>query len=78
MGDLLIRNIPDDIKDSLRIRAAQNGRSQQAEALDILKISLRADESSWFSRLLDASEEYGGIELPAPTRHAPRDLDFAL
>jgi plasmid stability protein len=36
MATLTIRNLPDDIRDKLRIRAAQNGRSMEAEARDVL------------------------------------------
>ena len=32
MATLTIRNLPDDVRDRLRVRAAQNGRSMEAEA----------------------------------------------
>jgi plasmid stability protein len=37
MATLTIRNLPDDVRNRLRVRAAQNGRSMEAEARRILK-----------------------------------------
>jgi plasmid stability protein len=31
MATLTVRNLPDDVRDKLRVRAAQNGRSTEAE-----------------------------------------------
>jgi plasmid stability protein len=36
MATLTIRNLPDDVRDRLRVRAAQAGRSMEAEARAIL------------------------------------------
>ena len=36
MATLTIRNLPDDVRDRLRVRAAENGRSMEAEARDAL------------------------------------------
>lgn len=36
MATLTIRNLPDEVRDRLRVRAAQNGRSMEAEARDTL------------------------------------------
>lgn len=36
MATLTIRNLPDKVRDRLRIRAAENGRSMEAEARDAL------------------------------------------
>lgn len=36
MATLTIRNLPDEVRDNLRVRAAQNGRSMEAEAREIL------------------------------------------
>ena len=32
MATLTIRNLPDEVRDHLRVRAAENGRSMEAEA----------------------------------------------
>lgn len=36
MATLTIRNLPDDVRDRLRVRAARNGRSMEAEARALL------------------------------------------
>jgi plasmid stability protein len=46
MATLTIRNLPDDIRDKLRLRAAQGGRSMEAEARAILMASLGKRELS--------------------------------
>jgi antitoxin FitA len=40
MSTLTVRNLDDDLKTRLRVRAAQNGRSMEAEAREILRASL--------------------------------------
>lgn len=37
MASITIRNLDDDIKQRLRVRAAENGRSMEEEARDILR-----------------------------------------
>jgi plasmid stability protein len=36
MATLTIRNLPEDVRDKLRVRAAEHGRSMEAEARDLL------------------------------------------
>lgn len=72
MSSLLIRNLNESTKRQLAIRAAENGRSQQAEALSILEESLEPKTSSWFDTLHEMSSKVGGIELPTTGRHSPR------
>ncbi|MGH8789286.1 MAG: FitA-like ribbon-helix-helix domain-containing protein [Cupriavidus necator] len=36
MPILIVRNVPDDVHRALRVRAAQNGRSTEAEVREIL------------------------------------------
>ena len=42
MASLLIRDLEDDVKRKLRIRAARNGRSMEAEAREILTTTVAA------------------------------------
>lgn len=42
MGTLVIRDLDDELKARLRIRAAERGRSMQAEAREILAVAVRA------------------------------------
>lgn len=75
MADLLIRNIDSNLKDELQARALRNGRSQQAEAAAILEAAVAPSKDSWVRRLRHAAERVGGVDLPLPERHAPRDID---
>jgi plasmid stability protein len=36
MATLTIRNVPDEVRDRLRVRAAENGRSMEAEVRQVL------------------------------------------
>ncbi len=40
LADIVLRNLDDDIKERLRRRAAENGRSMNAELRDIVSIAL--------------------------------------
>lgn len=59
MAVLTIRNLPDEVRDRLRLRAAQSGRSMEAEVRDILaRASLEPQERTdpdelqgWVDRL---------------------------
>ena len=44
MATLTIRNLPDDVRDRLRVRAAQNGRSMEAEARLVLARAIGVPE----------------------------------
>jgi plasmid stability protein len=77
MTDLLVRNIPDDLKQKLAVRAAENGRSQSAEALSILQETLQPEQKRGiFEILREAAEECGGFELELPERHPAREFSF--
>lgn len=75
MTDLLVRNLDQGTKSALATRAAENGRSQQAEARAILESTLRHNSSSWVARLRSAAQAADGIEMPLPERHAPRTVE---
>ncbi len=72
MPSLLIRDVPDDVKRALVLRAAENGRSQQAEARAVLEEALCPRAGSWVSLLRDVADSADGIDLACPRRHAPR------
>jgi len=42
MGNLTIRNVPDEIVRSLKVAAAENGRSMEAELRDLVKRSYKS------------------------------------
>lgn len=75
MASIIIRNLDDSIKRPLRIRAAENGRSMEEEARDILRkvvgegsaphnlaVSIRARVSPM-----------GGVDLELPPRGPMRE-----
>ena len=41
MASVTVRNLPDEVHRALRVRAAQHGRSTEAEIRDILEIAAR-------------------------------------
>lgn len=41
MAVLTVRNVPDDVHRALRMRAAQHGRSTEAEVRDILEAAVK-------------------------------------
>ena len=69
MSAITIRKLPDDAKQRLRMRAATNGRSMEAEArsilLDALNRSTR-DDTPWFEQLIEAGNQAGGIDIAFP------------
>jgi plasmid stability protein len=41
MAVLIVRNVPDEVHRALRMRAAQHGRSTEAEVRDILETAVK-------------------------------------
>ena len=72
MASLLVRDLNESTKKALAVRAAQNGRSQQAEARAILEEALQSQSESWIEMILDGAAEVGGIDIQPPQRHVPR------
>lgn len=78
MATLTIRNLDDDVKTRLRIRAAHHDRSMEEEARRILGDALGASNSEseavgLGSRIHRRFAELGGVELEPPQRtEAPR------
>lgn len=79
MSTLTVRNLDDDLKTLLRIRAARNGRSMEAEARAILRASLTTQPRSGLGTRIH--ERFAGLGLDAleiPSREEPsRAADFA-
>ena len=78
MGSITIRNLGDDIKQRLRVRAAENGRSMEEEVRDILR---RVTEKSTPPRDLAASirarvASADRIDLELPSREAMREPPY--
>ncbi len=79
MTAITIRRLPEDAKRRLRLRAAANGTSMEAEARAILLAGLDAPTSadlSWIEQLIELGRQAGGVELPQPPDHPAAVADF--
>jgi antitoxin FitA len=81
MASITIRNLDDGVKKRLRRRAAEHGRSLEAEAREILTRSAETSPSRKVKTgldlvrpLLDFSRKYGGVELELPERTPMREV----
>jgi plasmid stability protein len=62
MGSITIRNIPDEVHRALRVRAARNGRSAEAEIRSILEQAAKpAGRLKLGSLLTSFAQEAGGL-----------------
>jgi len=73
MAAVTVRNLDDQVKERLRLRAAVHGRSMESEIRAILAeaVSVPGDEDELFSTLLDRFGSLGGVELDLPHRATP-------
>ena len=80
MATLTIRKVDPEVRKRLRVRAAQHGRSMEAELRQILEDAVgavpEAKEESGLS-LAEAIRRrfapFGGVELDIPTRELARE-----
>ena len=80
MAAVSVRDLDDGVRELLRIRAAQHGRSMEAEIRAILTdaVSSSADSTGLAQALLDRFGELGGVDLELPPRaEAPRAADLS-
>ncbi len=65
-----IRDLDDQVKERLRVRAARHGRSMEAEIRAILAdaVSESSTSEGLFTALLDRFGDIGGVELELPPR----------
>lgn len=76
MASIMVRNLDEDVKRRLRVRAARHGRSMEAEVRAILEESVR-QQDNFAEALMGAFGELGGVELDLPARTArPRPMAF--
>ncbi len=78
MASMTIRNLDDDVKARLRVRAAQHGRSMEEEARNILRSVLGSEPKAGTAAALVADiralvEPFGGVELELPSREPMRE-----
>ena len=72
MPDLLVRDVSEETKRALAVRAAQNGRSVQAEAKAILTEAVSPRRESWFAMMRRAMADAELYGFEAPERHPAR------
>ncbi|WP_269505865.1 FitA-like ribbon-helix-helix domain-containing protein [Burkholderia sp. IMCC1007] len=74
MPVITVRNLPDEVHRALRIRAAQHGRSTEAEVRDILEQAVRTSGRPRLGTLLaEIGREAGGIDFEVRRDTAPTD-----
>jgi antitoxin FitA len=78
MAALSIRNLDEQVKERLRVRAALKGRSMEAEIREILTEAVAEPrQGNLATALMDAFQELGGVELDIPPRTAlPPPVEF--
>jgi antitoxin FitA len=80
MATLTIRNVDPEVQKRLRVRAAQNGRSMEAELRQIIKDAVGTSPAPKEESGLDLAEAirrrfapFGGVELDIPPRELARE-----
>ena len=79
MASITIRNLDDDVKRRLRVRAAEHGRSMEEEARDILRqvVGQPSAPRNLGQAIHARFAALGGINLPQPQRGPMRPIpDF--
>jgi plasmid stability protein len=71
---LTVRNLPDEVHRALRVRAAQHGRSTEAEVREILAAAVKPDERLRMGDALAAlGREIGLTDKDVAAMDAARD-----
>ena len=75
MASITIRNLDDDVKTRLRVRAASNGRSMEEETRLILRQAVGSNTAcrNLASAIRARIEPLGGVELELPSREPARE-----
>ena len=81
MASITVRNLEENTKRKLRVRAALNGRSMEQEAREILKSELEKPRkprsgADLVKRIRAIWEPLGGVDLELPPREPMRDPDW--
>lgn len=73
MAAVSIRDLDDGVRDRLRVRAARNGRSMEAEIRAILADAVGEgdDPAAFITALRYRFAELGGVDLDPPRRESP-------
>ena len=76
MASITVRNLEDGLKRRLRIRAAENGRSMEQEARDILREALQRETTPTKGLGTAINERFkrlGCVDLEIPPREPMRE-----
>jgi antitoxin FitA len=77
MSSVTIRGIDPAVKERLRVRAAQNGRSMEAElraiVTEAVEAPVRPPELNLYDRIRARIDPLGGVELALPVRVPVRE-----
>lgn len=79
MASITVRNLDEGLKQRLRIRAAENGKSMEQEARDILRAALDEETTTgreFINTIRARFAPFGGVELDIPPRAAPPDAQL--
>ena len=80
MASITVRNLDDEVKARLRVRAAAHGRSMEEEARQILReaVERQAEPTHLATAIISRFQPLGGVELELPPREPvpePPSLD---
>ena len=76
LASITIRNLDDDVKTGLRVRAAGNGRSMEEEVRLILREAVGGDAEpakGLGTAIHELFKPFGGVELELPPRGPMRE-----
>lgn len=82
MASITVRNLEESTKRKLKLRAAENGRSMEQEAREILKTALTQNSqrpktgADLVKRIRAIWEPLGGVELEPLPREPMRDPEW--
>jgi plasmid stability protein len=75
VGQLIVRNVDDDLVRELKVRAAEHGRSMEAEHREILRVTLASEAPRMsFKEWLGSMPDVGDDEDFLAQRDYPRDV----
>lgn len=73
MAQLLVRDVPADVVDALKRRAAEHGRSAEAEHRAILEATLKPGRADFWERAARLREETRG-QITTPSEDIIREM----
>ncbi len=80
MAQLVVRNLDDDVKAKLQLRARRHGRSTEAEVRDILRNAVRDEDSAQLPLGSRIAAIFAGIGLDEDIQelrgHPAKPADF--